>query len=292
MSKLTDRLKELAKASGYAPKNKETALPDGFVYQPDVATDNGRNSGDGKVNAAVKLEDKVLDAIKKRLTDGSSYSFTAEQSEDIKHYIDWLKNNGRDEEELISQLLMEARRETGVSRDREVEIEKELRDMIVLTRELREIGNLNSANVVCDSYNEMSDSQLLAYVEKSAMELKPIPFLTKDQALMVMNSGIWKNWSAEQLAGFQSTQRYLCVGLHEQREAASKILGRTITFRETTSDAFDKEICKALGISYDKVADNTLSKLANDTSAAAYENINMDMQELEQGYGQSQGFRW
>lgn len=83
--------------------------------------------------------------------------------------------------------------------------------------------------------------------------------LTREEALQLYESGVWKNWSNEQLAGFQLWQEYLCVPFDRFHEAVQKTLGRPVYTHE-----FGTEGSKRLQLEYLGVAKAaTLTEILN-----------------------------
>lgn len=56
--------------------------------------------------------------------------------------------------------------------------------------------------------------------------------LTEEQAIGVFNSGIWKDWNAEQVVRFQIFQRRICVDFEHFQECVREVLGRRVSSHE------------------------------------------------------------
>jgi len=56
--------------------------------------------------------------------------------------------------------------------------------------------------------------------------------ITKNQAVMIYDSGIWKKWSNEDIVRIQLFQRLLCVPFSRFHEAMEAVLGRPIWTHE------------------------------------------------------------
>ena len=56
--------------------------------------------------------------------------------------------------------------------------------------------------------------------------------LTKEEAIKIYESGIWKDWSDEDLVAFQLFQEKLCVPFDIFHKAIEKVLGRPVFTHE------------------------------------------------------------
>ena len=56
--------------------------------------------------------------------------------------------------------------------------------------------------------------------------------LTKEQALEIAQSGIWKTWTDEEVVKFQLYQKRLCMDFSKFHEAIEKVLGRPVWTHE------------------------------------------------------------
>lgn len=56
--------------------------------------------------------------------------------------------------------------------------------------------------------------------------------ITKEQAIEIYDSGIWKEWSDEQIVRFQLFQDKLAVPFGRFHEAVEKVLGRSVWTHE------------------------------------------------------------
>ena len=61
---------------------------------------------------------------------------------------------------------------------------------------------------------------------------KIFPQLTREQAIKMAKSGIWKKWSDEQIVGFQLYQDKMCMDFDRFHEALEKCLGRPVWTHE------------------------------------------------------------
>lgn len=59
--------------------------------------------------------------------------------------------------------------------------------------------------------------------------------LTKDQAIMIAESGIWKDWTDREKAEFQLYTRLLCMPFDVFHKAVEKTLGRPVYTHEFAS---------------------------------------------------------
>lgn len=55
---------------------------------------------------------------------------------------------------------------------------------------------------------------------------------TKEQAIEMAKSGIWKKWSDAEVVKFQLYQRRLCMDLSRYHNALGKVLGRPVFLHE------------------------------------------------------------
>lgn len=60
--------------------------------------------------------------------------------------------------------------------------------------------------------------------------------LTKDQAVKIYESGIWKEMSAREIVEMQLPQKKLCVPFPLFKESLSKVLGRPVYTHELAGD--------------------------------------------------------
>ncbi len=65
--------------------------------------------------------------------------------------------------------------------------------------------------------------------------------LTKDQAIAMYNSGVWKEWTPEQVVRFQMFQKRLCMDFSYFHKYVNEVLGRPIFTHEF---AFRDELVK------------------------------------------------
>lgn len=56
--------------------------------------------------------------------------------------------------------------------------------------------------------------------------------LTKEQAINLADSEIWKEWSDEEVVKFQLFQKRLCMNFSRFHEAVEKVLGRPVFTHE------------------------------------------------------------
>ncbi|MFH1012888.1 MAG: hypothetical protein V1769_00070 [Thermoplasmatota archaeon] len=56
--------------------------------------------------------------------------------------------------------------------------------------------------------------------------------LTKEQALEIAESGVWKNWTDEEVTKFQLYQDRLCMDFSRFHESVEKTLGRPVYTHE------------------------------------------------------------
>ena len=56
--------------------------------------------------------------------------------------------------------------------------------------------------------------------------------LTQKEAVSVYDSGVWKNWSNEEIVKFQLFQDRLCVDFSRFQEAMQNVLGRPVFTHE------------------------------------------------------------
>jgi hypothetical protein len=59
--------------------------------------------------------------------------------------------------------------------------------------------------------------------------------LTKKQAVAIHDSGLWKNWTDEEIVKLQLYQRLLCIPRTRFHEAIEKVLGRPVWTHEFAS---------------------------------------------------------
>lgn len=202
---------------------------------------------------------KVEKILKYRLTD-TSLTFTPEQADEIHKYQSSCRDMGHSDTEL-KNLLESVIDKSGkeVSDERKTQMRSEIDDMIKWRNDARNFVHGKSHDYflknddIRDSFVGMSDKELLNMVDKSARNLEKMPHLTLKQAELVRDSGIWKKWSPKQLATFQAHQSHLAVDLDSFKEAASKILGRTLGYNDLTSKEFRSEIDKINGLNIDSV---------------------------------------
>lgn len=81
--------------------------------------------------------------------------------------------------------------------------------------------------------------------------------LTKEQAIEMYYSGVWKEWTAEQVVGFQLFQKRLCIDFSYYKKCMQDVLDRPVYTHEF---AFRDELVKEyLGIkktpSFDDIID-------------------------------------
>jgi hypothetical protein len=55
---------------------------------------------------------------------------------------------------------------------------------------------------------------------------------TKEQAISFHDSGVWKNWTNEQIVRLQLFQKKLCIPFDRFHEAIEKVLGRPVFTHE------------------------------------------------------------
>jgi len=56
--------------------------------------------------------------------------------------------------------------------------------------------------------------------------------LTREEAIKIADSGIWKNWTNEEIVKFQLYQNRLCMDFSRFHEAVEKVLGRPVYTHE------------------------------------------------------------
>jgi hypothetical protein len=64
---------------------------------------------------------------------------------------------------------------------------------------------------------------------------------TREQAIAMYESGVWKNWTAEQVVRFQMFQERLCMEFSHFHKCVEEVLGRPVFTHEF---AFRDEIVK------------------------------------------------
>lgn len=69
---------------------------------------------------------------------------------------------------------------------------------------------------------------------------------TKEQAIEVFDSGVWKDWSDEEIVGLQLFQDRLCIPFARFYSAVEKVLGRSVwshefAFRDLLIAEYTKE---------------------------------------------------
>lgn len=65
--------------------------------------------------------------------------------------------------------------------------------------------------------------------------------LTSEQAIEFAKSGIWKDWSAEQIVRFQLFQTMLCMDFSSFHQAMEVVLKRPVFTHEFASHALKEE---------------------------------------------------
>jgi hypothetical protein len=68
--------------------------------------------------------------------------------------------------------------------------------------------------------------------------------LTEKQAIKFANSGVWKNWTPEQIVEFQLFQELLCMPFGDFHEAVEIVLKRPVWTHEFASKGIEKEYLK------------------------------------------------
>lgn len=71
--------------------------------------------------------------------------------------------------------------------------------------------------------------------------------LTKEQAISIAKSGMWKNWTHEERFKFQLFQGRLCMDFSAFHESAEKVLGRPVFTHEFALSNLDNIIKEYLG---------------------------------------------
>lgn len=249
-----ERYAELKGASNYKERCKVfDGLLDSLSFGE--GTDNKRISGtkealyDMSMDLELLQEDreKAVKAMIGRIENPSSYSFSPEQMKEIRSYLDFCKDLGRGTEEL-DKALDEAKSRSNCHGDYIDGIRKELQDAIKYDEHARSYGESQDFaefvknDKVKDSYQGMSDKQLLALVDRKARNLEKMDDLTYKQAKMLQESGIWKKWTPQQLVTFQAFQSHLSTDLDSVKAAASKMFGRTVSYFELPSKKFREEV--------------------------------------------------
>ena len=56
--------------------------------------------------------------------------------------------------------------------------------------------------------------------------------ITQDQAIKIYKSGIWENWTDEDIVKFQLFQKFLAIPFYRYHEAMEKVLGRPVFTHE------------------------------------------------------------
>ena len=74
----------------------------------------------------------------------------------------------------------------------------------------------------------------------STTEFKDMKQLTKEEAIAMASSGVWKDWTHKQRAEFQMLQQCLCMDFDAFHESLEETLGRPVWTPE-------------LGLSYEKI---------------------------------------
>lgn len=86
--------------------------------------------------------------------------------------------------------------------------------------------------------------------------------LTQTQAIALFDSGVWKEWSHEQIVRFQLFQSKLCVPFHKFHEAIESVLGRPVYTHEFgNSDELKKEY---LGVKIAPTMDEIINMIPED----------------------------
>lgn len=65
--------------------------------------------------------------------------------------------------------------------------------------------------------------------------------LTTEQAIAMADSGVWKEWTAEQVVGFQLFQENLCMDFNHFHKCVQEVFGRRVFTHEF---AFHDELVK------------------------------------------------
>ncbi len=63
-------------------------------------------------------------------------------------------------------------------------------------------------------------------------DFESVKQLTKEQAIALHDSEVWKTWTKEQICDFQMWQRFLCVPFGVFQEAVEATLGRSVWTHE------------------------------------------------------------
>lgn len=83
--------------------------------------------------------------------------------------------------------------------------------------------------------------------------------LSKDQALAIAESGVWKNWNSEDVVRFQLFQKRLCMDFSRFHEAVNAVFGRPVFTHEFASSNIDNIINEYL----DKTQAPTFDEIIN-----------------------------
>lgn len=208
---------------------------------------------------------ELIKAFKERLSDPKALSFTGAHADALFNFRMSCENLGHTEEEsqkMVSKVLKDVIAAGGYPEDRADTVRKELSDYLDYQRKSHEFGqskafaNQQKQDNVPDSYKGISDKDLLAMVDRKVRNMEKIEPLTRKQADIIHESGIWKKWSQQQLVVFQAFQPHMAVGFDEHHEAASKVLGRTVGYAEIASKGFREEVARKFGLSGSNVSTN------------------------------------
>lgn len=222
-----------------------------------------------KKNEMKNLEDLELDrldlikAFKERLSDPKALSFTGAHADALFNFRMSCKNLGHTEEEsqnMISKLLEDVIAAGGYPKERTDNVRNELQDYISYKEHIRSFGEGKDFDEfvrndqIKDSYQGMSDKELLALIDRKARNLEKMDDLTYKQAKMLQDSDIWKKWSPQQLVMFQVFQSHLSTDIHSVKAAASKVFGRTVSYSELPSKKFREEVDRKIPLTGKQVS--------------------------------------
>lgn len=101
--------------------------------------------------------------------------------------------------------------------------------------------------------------RLLAEGGKHSKQTKTINFMSENskwakeqlsekQAIEMAKSGLWKNWTAEQVVRFQMFQHRLCMDFSHFHKCVEEVLGRPVYTHEFASSFRDDMVKEYLGV--------------------------------------------
>ena len=205
----------------------------------------------------------LIKAFKERLSDPKALSFTGAHADALFNFHMSCEDLGHTEEEsrnMISKLLEDVIAAGGYPKDSADNARKELQDYYSYKDHIRSYGEGKDFDEfvrndqIKDSYQGMSDKELLALIDRKARNLEKMDDLTYKQAKMLQDSGIWKKWTPQQLVTFQVFQSHLSTDIDSVKAAASKMFGRTISYFELPSKKFREEVDRKIPLANKQVS--------------------------------------